>query len=86
MDFVSYKNKILAFSKLLKNQSKILDVGCGPGNVAKVLTGLDKEFEILGIDLSSEMIKRATANVVSPYVQFLVRDIRDMRLERSLML
>lgn len=81
MEFESYKNKILGFSELLKNQSKILDVGCGPGNVAKLLTELDKEFEILGIDLSSEMIKRARVNVVSRHVQFLVHDIRNMGLE-----
>lgn len=81
MNFASYINKINEFCTILKRQARILDVGCGPGNVAKVLVESDKEFEVLGIDLSSEMIKRAGANVISPRVKFLVRDIRDMELE-----
>lgn len=81
MDFASYKNKIKEFCEMLKHQARVLDVGCGPGNAAKVLAESDKELEILGIDLSSEMIKKACANVISPRVQFLVRDIRDMGLD-----
>lgn len=81
MDFASYKNKVKDFCEILKRQARVLDVGCGPGNVAKMLAEPDKEFEVLGIDLSSEMIKRARVNVISPRVQFLVRDIRDMGLE-----
>jgi len=81
MSFASYMNKIKDFCAILKRQARILDVGCGPGNVAKVLAESDQKFEVLGIDLSSEMIKRAGANVISPRVQFLERDIRDMGLE-----
>ncbi len=83
MDFASYKNKIKGFCEMLKRQARVLDVACGPGNVAKVLAESDKEFEVLGIDLSSEMINKARANVISPLVHFLVRDIRDMGLEEK---
>lgn len=81
MDFEAYKNKVMDFCDLLPYKARILDVGCGPGNVAKLLAEQDKELEILAIDLSSEMIKRARRNVISPNIQFLVCDIRDMRLE-----
>lgn len=48
-----------------------------------LLAESDKELEVLGIDFSSEMIKRARVNVISPRVQFLVRDIREMGLEEK---
>jgi len=38
MDFASYKNKIKSFCEMLKRQARVLDVACGPGNVAKVLS------------------------------------------------
>lgn len=80
MDFENYKTKLEAFCNILSPGAKVLDVGCGPGNASKLLVELNKEFKILGIDLSTEMVNRARANVVSPNVQFLVGDIRDMNL------
>jgi len=80
MDFESYKSKLKGFCDILLPGAKILDVGCGPGNAAKLLIESNKDFEILGIDLSAEMINRARANVVSPKVNFLVGDIRDLNL------
>ncbi|MDR3540447.1 MAG: class I SAM-dependent methyltransferase [Desulfosporosinus sp.] len=83
MDFESYNNKVKDFCKMIKSQARVLDIGCGPGNVAKILAESEKKFEVLGIDLSSEMIKRASVNVISPRVHFLVCDIRSMGLERK---
>lgn len=81
MDFASYTKRMKAFYELLAPGSAILDVGCGPGNVVKKLVDSGKEFKILGIDLSKEMINLARANVISPGVEFIVGDIRDMGLE-----
>lgn len=81
MDFESYKTRLKGFCDILLPGAKVLDVGCGPGNAAKLLVESKKDFEILGIDLSTEMISRARANVVSPRVSFLVEDIRDMNLK-----
>jgi len=50
-----------------------LDVGCGPGNVAKQLLTA-KTLKITGIDLSDEMVRLAAANV--PTGKFLCQDIR----------
>lgn len=81
MDFESYKTKLRGFCDILLPGAKILDVGCGPGNAAKLLNESNKDFEILGIDLSVEMINLARKNVISPKVNFLVGDIRDMNLQ-----
>lgn len=81
MDFSSYTQRIKAFCDILAPGASVLDIGCGPGNVAKQLIESNKEFKILGIDLSSEMINRARANVISPQVEFRVSDIRNMGLE-----
>lgn len=83
MDFDSYKKRIQAFGEILEPGTSILDIGCGPGNVEKLLIESGKEFEILGIDLSNEMINRARANVISPSVNFKVADVRKMDLEKS---
>lgn len=81
MDFESYKKKMIGFSEILPTGAKVLDVGCGPGNAAKLLNESNKDLEILGIDLSAEMIKRARENIVSPKVNFLVGDIRELNLK-----
>lgn len=39
------------------NDKKILDLGCGPGHTAYMLA--EKMFEVVGLDYSSEMVKRA---------------------------
>ena len=83
MDFASYTKRIKAFCDILPPGANVLDVGCGPGNVAKQLLASNQEFKILGIDLSSEMINHARANVISPQVEFRVEDIRNMGLEGS---
>lgn len=83
MDFDSYKKRIQAFCKILEPEASILDIGCGPGNVVKQLLESGKEFEILGMDLSNEMINRARVNVISKRVNFIVGDVRDMGLERN---
>lgn len=62
MDYDPYAKHVMDFAKLLEDGFKVLDIGCGPGNVAKQLRGA-KRVEITGIDLSSEMIEIAKANV-----------------------
>lgn len=81
MDFSNYIKKIKAFCSQLEPGARVLDVGCGPGNVEKLLVESGKEFKILGIDLADEMIKHARTNVVSPGVEFIVGDIRNIGLE-----
>ena len=78
-----YKENLNSFCRLLKPGSKILDLGCGPGNVAKFLYELNRDYTIVGIDLSKEMIKLARQNVPQNSVTFKVRDIRDIEIEET---
>lgn len=62
MDYSPYAMHVAEFAGFLENDFKVLDIGCGPGNVAKQLCTLNR-LEITGIDLSSEMLEMAKLNV-----------------------
>jgi ubiquinone/menaquinone biosynthesis C-methylase UbiE len=79
MDLGVYEQFVLEFSNYLKEGSTILDIGCGPGNIAKFLVNQDKGYKILGVDLSLEMLKLARQNV--PTEEFVMGDIRHLQLE-----
>lgn len=51
------KKNINKFSQLIKNGGKVLDLGCGPGRDSYAF--FDLGFDVVGLDFSSEMIKRA---------------------------
>lgn len=53
------------------------DVGCGPGNSTKVLHEAFPEADILGIDASPAMIKRAASEL--PELKFRLCDARSLR-------
>jgi len=48
--------RLVSFAALPKG-SLVLDAGCGPGLVAEAFLGAG--FDVLGVDLSSEMVRRA---------------------------
>lgn len=73
MHYGPYVTHVLQFADLLENGFKVLDVGCGPGNVTKQLCDL-KKLVITGIDLSPEVLETARNNV--PGGMFLLQDIR----------
>ena len=55
-------NEIEAFSSLLPKKARVLDAGCGPGvPVAEFL--VQSGVEVVGIDLSKEMLAVARKNV-----------------------
>ena len=69
-----YVKQANAFAQLLGSEDSVLDIGCGPGNVAKQLLAA-KSLQITGVDLSDEMVKLASANV--PSGRFYCQDIRN---------
>ena len=73
MEYAPYVSQVNEFAKFLAPDDEVLDVGCGPGNVAKQLLAA-KPLKITGIDLSGEMVRLAAAN--APTGKFLCRDIR----------
>lgn len=58
-----FKNLLLnsvknaAESVKIKKGSKILDAGCGTGNLLKILEDKNKNLKLYGIDISKEMLK-----------------------------
>ena len=74
---VEFKREIEYLIKNTKNNASILDAGTSIGMYPRYLTEKsDKEFDIIGIDLSENMLKHAVKNV--PKAKFQKMDIRHM--------
>lgn len=54
--------------------AEILDVACGPGNVAQYLLERRSDFQLLGADLSENMVELAKKN--NPKANFIVHDAK----------
>ncbi len=77
INYGPYKRIITEFhKKYLKDKRSILDVGCGPGNNAKILSELNPDYKITGIDLSDKMLELARIN--APECIFKRIDIRNL--------
>lgn len=80
MDYSTYREKIEYFqAKYIADSCSILDLGCGPGNNARILQHSNSEYKITGIDLSPRMIELAQDN--APGCIFIVGDIRSFLSE-----
>ena len=55
---------------------RILEIGCGPGNITRYLLSKRPDFDILAADLAEKMIVLATVNV--PQAKFRVMDCREI--------
>ena len=73
-DFKLYHKHL---SKL--KSSKILELGCGSGNLAKFF--LDYKYEYTGLDISKEMIEIAKELV--PDGNFIIGDMRNLELDEK---
>lgn len=76
MNLPLYNDTYDSFLNLLPKRAKILDVGCGPGNVSKYLLDHQPDLEILGVDISQNMVDLASKNL--PKAQFKVLDFRNL--------
>ena len=68
--------RVRAFAAELPDDSRILDVGCGNGVPAT--RELAEKHRVLGLDISSEQIARATSNVRN--ATFICADVREVGL------
>lgn len=59
---------------ITKPNAKLLEIGCGPGNITKYLLSKRPDFAILGIDIAQNMIELAQQN--NPTASFAVMDCR----------
>lgn len=68
-------------SDLLKEGAAILDLGCGPGNVARFLMNQHKGYQVVGVDLSAAMLQYANQYV--PGGEFILADLRYLALPQT---
>jgi len=65
------------FAPLVKPAGKVLDLGCGPGHDSQIL--FDLGFEVIGLDYSQQMIKKAKDLYrESNKLKFIVADMRKL--------
>ena len=77
MNMEGYSDSINAFCNLIvPGKPRILELGCGPGNVTRLLKARFPEAQITGIDLAPKMIEIARKQL--PEVDFRVMDVRDI--------
>src|SRR6185295_3669822 len=77
MDVNLYAGSFDFFCDAAKKQNaKILEIACGPGNITSYLLNKRPDFKILGIDLAPNMI--ALAKINNPKADFQLMDCRDI--------
>lgn len=58
------------------NNAAILDIACGPGNISRYLLDRKPGYDVLGIDLSPNMLRLAQNN--NPGAKFQLMDCREI--------
>jgi len=77
MDLDLYNNTYdFICSSIAQNSAKLLEIGCGPGNITKYLLTARPDFTIFGIDIAPNMIELAQRN--NPGAGFAVMDSRQI--------
>ena len=74
MDTSMYHESFNLFCKCVNQDASVLDLACGPGNIAKYLLDQRPDLRITGIDLAPNMIRLAKAN--NPSASFIKMDCR----------
>ncbi|HVF38749.1 MAG TPA: class I SAM-dependent methyltransferase [Gemmatimonadaceae bacterium] len=64
------------FAEAVRGRGRVVDLGCGPGHVAKYLH--EQGIDLLGVDLSPEMVSIARRS--SPDIEFQVGDMHALDL------
>ncbi|MEO6191357.1 MAG: class I SAM-dependent methyltransferase [Saprospiraceae bacterium] len=77
MDLKQYNESYKFFcDQISDRKAKILDIGCGPGNISKYLIINKPDLQIIGIDFSPNMIELARTNI--PQSRLEVLDCREV--------
>ncbi len=63
-------------SSIQKADAKVLEIGCGPGNITKYLLSKRPDLKIHGIDIAPKMIELAKLN--NPSASFATMDARQI--------
>jgi 2-polyprenyl-3-methyl-5-hydroxy-6-metoxy-1,4-benzoquinol methylase len=83
MDLELYNDTYDVFCESIKNDNaRILEIGCGPGNISKYLANRKPAFKIHAIDVSEKMIELAKKN--NPNTECQIMDCRNIsKLQKS---
>jgi 2-polyprenyl-3-methyl-5-hydroxy-6-metoxy-1,4-benzoquinol methylase len=77
MDLDLYNGTYDMFCEQLeKKNARILEIGCGPGNITRYILAKRPDFKIQGIDIAPNMIALAKKN--NPLANFEVMDCRQI--------
>jgi 2-polyprenyl-3-methyl-5-hydroxy-6-metoxy-1,4-benzoquinol methylase len=76
MDFDLYDDTYDAFCESLKPGARVLEIGCGPGNITRYLLRKRPDLDILATDVAPSMVERARNN--NPTARFQVMDAREI--------
>lgn len=76
MDCSGYAQDLNDFCRLLPAAARVLDLGCGPGNVARFVLDVRPDVRLLGVDLAPAMLERFRKNV--PEAEARPWDLREM--------
>lgn len=77
MDMNAYSDSIEHFCNLIgKDQPRVLELACGPGNVTRILKLRFPESKIIALDLAPGMLE--IARKALPYVDFRLMDVRNI--------
>ncbi len=76
MDVSMYHESLDVFCGLLQENATILELACGPGNITKYLLSKRPDLQLLGTDLSPNMLELAKVN--NPTATFQLLDCRDI--------
>lgn len=81
-DFELYNDSYDIFlGQIDKTGAKVLEIGCGPGNITNYLLKKRPDLEVEGIDMSPNMIALAKKN--NPTAKFKVMDCRNLDLSET---
>lgn len=76
MDLTIYNESYDEFCDLVADNARILEIGCGPGNIAHYLLKHNPHFQLKGLDVAEKMVELARKN--NPSAVFEVMDIRQL--------
>lgn len=77
MDVSMYGDTLDIFcDNIAKDDTHVLDIACGPGNVTKYVLNKKPGLKVLGIDIAPEMLQLARNN--NPTAEFKEMDCRDI--------
>lgn len=74
MNVSLYHNSLDLFCGNLKDNARVLEIGCGPGNITRYLLSKRPDLKLLGTDIAENMIALAAKN--NPETEFKVMDCR----------